>query len=683
MNSKKKVLIIYSSIWKGHISAAEAIKDEIIKLDPSSNIILKDIRDFMNPVWRKIDEKLYWFIIKNLPKSFDTLFKSMQNRGGKARSISKLATNYSEDDILDYIKKESPYTILSTHYWAVEVLSMFREKWLLLDINIWWLHTDYFVWYFPKISNRIDKTFLAHPKLEEEWINFWVSSDKILTTWMPVNVKNELNNKNIDIFEFFSLDWSIPIILIISWKEWIWDYSKIIKNISIKYKEPVQIVAVCWKNKKLEKELKQLKNKLNNNIDLKVTWLIDHDIIIWLMHKINVLITKAGWLTPSEAFVIWVPTILLDIISGHEKENSLLFSKAWLAELVKNDADIWLLVNKIITNKDYVKQILEKQLEFKKLIKISKIADFAINNISPAHTTTSDFWKENWIMVSGIEKTLKKLDKIAPSDIEILLSYSSSKTSQRIVWENPFWHIAIKIWNIVYSTNHNADNKLDDNFLQHLSLWEYLYWVENKSKTMIHTSNYWHAYGRDIIWLRISWITKNKIQRMWLKIKSIERDFMNWKKWNKYNFNCANIVADILLEWGYDTLTVANKMGTPVMPLDIMTNAYKIFTNNIKIKTNTIFYSQVLWVKSEYSFSKFPLSLWHPLQLFEDILNKKDKKDVDVFIDKQVCSFWDWKLVLEDIKSNKVKTISYIDKEYLKLFSSLFSDIKSNLWKNQ
>jgi len=41
-------------------------------------------------------------------------------------------------------------------------------------------------------------------------------------------------------------------------------------------------------------------------------------------------------------------------------------------------------------------------------------------------------------MVLGSEKILNKLEKIAPSDIEILLSYSSSKTSQRIVWENPF-----------------------------------------------------------------------------------------------------------------------------------------------------------------------------------------------------------------------------------------------------
>lgn len=232
MRSKKKVIIFYSSIWKWHISAAEAIKDEIIKLNPNTKIILKDIRDFMNPVWRKIDEKLYWFIIKNLPQSFDTLFKSMQKKGSKTSSISNLSSDYSEEKVLNFIKEESPSSIISTHYWAIQTLSMFREKWLLLDINIWWLHTDYFVWYFPKISNRIDKTFLAHPKLEEAWIKYWVPKEKILTTWMPVDVRN----KNIDVLDLFNLNWSIPIVLIISWKEGIWDYSKIIKNIQVKCK---------------------------------------------------------------------------------------------------------------------------------------------------------------------------------------------------------------------------------------------------------------------------------------------------------------------------------------------------------------------------------------------------------------------------------------------------------------
>ena len=681
MNTKKKIVIIYSSIWKGHISAAEAIKDEIIKLDIDANIILKDIRDFMNPIWRKIDEKLYWFIIKNLPKSFDTLFNSMQEKWNKVGSISKLATDYSEEDILDYIKKESPYTIISTHYWAVQVLSKIREEWLLLDINIWWLHTDYFVWYFPKISNRIDKTFLAHSKLEEEWAKFWVPNDKFLTTWMPVNIKNTLNDK--EIFDFFGLDWDIPIVLIMSWKEWVWDFSEIIKNILIEYNKPIQIVAVCWKNKKLKKELIKLKNTLNNNTKLIVTWLVEHNFIIWLMHKINLLITKAGWLTPSEAFTIWVPTILLDIISGHERENALLFSKLWLAELVNDNKKLWLIVDKMINDNFYIKRILEKQLEFKKSIKISEIADFAINNLAPKYRLPDNFWKENWTMVAWVKKILWKLDKEVKSDIEILLSYSSSKSPQRIIWENPFGHIAIRIWDVVYSTNHNADNKLDDNFLQHLSLWEYLYWVKSNSKTMIHTSNYWQAYGRDIIWLRVYWISKNKIKKMLLKVESIEKDFRNWKEWNKYNFNCANIVADILLEWDYNTFTAANKIWTPVMPLDIINNAYKIFKSERKIKTSVIFYSQVIGAKSEYSFSKFPLSLWQPLHLFEDILSKNKKKDIDVFINKQVCSFWDWRLVLEDIKSNKIKKIDYIDKEYLKLFSSLFNDIKSKLWKNQ
>jgi len=72
----KKILIFYSSIWNWHISAANAIKDEILKQNKSVEIVLKNIRDFMNPVLKKIDEKLYWFIVLRFRYYFIYLFYS-------------------------------------------------------------------------------------------------------------------------------------------------------------------------------------------------------------------------------------------------------------------------------------------------------------------------------------------------------------------------------------------------------------------------------------------------------------------------------------------------------------------------------------------------------------------------------------------------------------------------------
>ena len=71
-----KILIFYSSVGDGHISAAHAVERRILQKDPTSTVVLKNIRDFMNPSWRALDERLYWFIAENLPRSFDALFAS-------------------------------------------------------------------------------------------------------------------------------------------------------------------------------------------------------------------------------------------------------------------------------------------------------------------------------------------------------------------------------------------------------------------------------------------------------------------------------------------------------------------------------------------------------------------------------------------------------------------------------
>ncbi|MDO9612308.1 MAG: UDP-N-acetylglucosamine--LPS N-acetylglucosamine transferase, partial [Serpentinimonas sp.] len=55
----RKIVIFYSSIGHGHISAAQAIEQEIGRLAPDARVVLQDIREFMHPLWRRVDERLY------------------------------------------------------------------------------------------------------------------------------------------------------------------------------------------------------------------------------------------------------------------------------------------------------------------------------------------------------------------------------------------------------------------------------------------------------------------------------------------------------------------------------------------------------------------------------------------------------------------------------------------------
>jgi len=151
MSTTGKVVIFYSSIGYGHISAAQSIQDEIRRQSPATRVLMQDIRTFMHPVWRRVDERLYWFVANHLPECFESLFRAMQTRGNRVPSLSRLPNDYPEESVLAYLTAQRPDAVLATHYGAAQVLGTLREKGLLSDTRMGWLHTDFFEGYFPRI----------------------------------------------------------------------------------------------------------------------------------------------------------------------------------------------------------------------------------------------------------------------------------------------------------------------------------------------------------------------------------------------------------------------------------------------------------------------------------------------------------------------------------------------------
>lgn len=89
--AQDSVVLFYSSMGMGHLSAARSIGDDIRRKDPQIKIILKDIRDFETPLLgsRKLQhytgEKSYWYVVKNHPDLFTRLYRNkMDNEIGRA-----------------------------------------------------------------------------------------------------------------------------------------------------------------------------------------------------------------------------------------------------------------------------------------------------------------------------------------------------------------------------------------------------------------------------------------------------------------------------------------------------------------------------------------------------------------------------------------------------------------------
>jgi len=679
--SSRKVIIFYSSIGNGHISAAKAVQREIARRSPSAEILLQDIRGFMDPIWNRLDERLFWFVVKYLPETFEALFLSMQQQGNEVPSLALLPSDYPEWKVLRFIEAHKPDAILATHYGSAQVLGTLRESGFLSDVRIGWLHTDFFEGYFPRISRRIDRTFLAHDQLGVRWQKAGVPAAKITVTGMPVAIQPLDSNARGKLRERLGFSPATPVILITGGKEGLVDFEAVLKGLFEDLPSPLQVIIVCGQNRRQYSIVSQLCAHPPGAATAHVYGGVPHEQMMEFMNIADVVITKAGGITPSEAFALGKVTILLDVVTGHEHQNAVMMEELGLAKVISRMEDTGSAIAQLFSDSVASTRMRDAQASFRDDISIRKIADFALEDALPSDALPFNFGMEHGLPVLDAETTLSHVSDTEDYEVEVLLSYAASKTKQRIVTENPFGHIAVRIGSEVLSANHLAEFDTDPNLLQHLSLADYLYGVDRPSASQEHSSTYGVAYGRDTIGLRAPVDSPDRIQRMLAEAQRIESEFQRGSlQWNRAHFNCADVVAQILRAGGYGVTTTLERLGLPTMPLDVFEQARTAF-ERAGAEIELIAYRQIPGANSAYHFSQFPLSLGQPLRSTVHVLDGQRIDPVEAAVQKQIIVYLgERSLWLEDLEHReRVLALDGIDDSNRRhrLGLALIADLRS------
>ncbi len=639
-SSNNNIVIFYSSVGAGHISAAKAIKADIEEKDKAANVELKDIRDFMgSPTKEKINQSIFWLIVKKAPNLFDKLFRGQMDKGNRVNDFDKIKGPYSLDQLHDYIKEKSPSKILSTHYGSTVALINLRDADHISKIPVGWLHTDYFKGFFPRISKQIEKTFLPIDALKEQWLAEKVSPKRIEVTGMPLpaDLKDPVDKNAF--FAEESLKTEVKTVTIASGKEGVGNYPEIVKEI-VKSADgkPIQIIAVNGQNKKNFDLLTKLKPKLPSNVTLKVEGFIPIERLMKFVKSSDLYITKSGGLSPAEAFGIGKPVVLLDIYGGHERDNAELFEKLELAVVNRDMNTLHQDINRVLTDESLVRKMLEGQTSFYNSVQIGKISDFAL---SPEESKKDQLFRlgvEGGSRVKGSIKALAELDKKSPVDVEILLSYAKTKTgaysevSESGARENPFGHLGIRIKDTVYTANGLAKAGVDKQLLYKSTLNEYLYGVKPGTVNQEHTDSFGNTYGRDVISLRVKGLDSSSVDKMIEFAEDVNRKWLKKEVyWHRSECNCADFVQRILAAGGLES-----PVKKLTMPADIFEYFEKTFANTLNVRSEVVMYNKIKESKNYYQQSRYPVSVYQLKKSFKRMWQNYKGKSVEAPLETKV-----------------------------------------------
>jgi processive 1,2-diacylglycerol beta-glucosyltransferase len=351
----KRILILHISQCGGHKKASENLEEALKSQAPFLEILNLDGLDYINPYVEKIVDSLYTLVINYIPslwgKIYDkkkvikclTPFKKFVSRCG----FSKLSL------LIDEFK---PDIILATQAFPCGLVADFKESYKF-NTPLIGVVTDYYphrFWLHPQVDVYTVASYEAKSVLEEEGID----SNRVKVLGIPISVKF-LNSKDREsIAEEFGFHPNLDTVMIMGGGLGLGPMERI-ATILDRLDERFQLVVVCGQNKKLYLWFK----KKAHHFKRPLFYFGYVDFIGRLMDFSDILITKGGGLTVSEALAKGLATIVFRPIPGQEERNTSFLLKKGLILKAQTIAQIPQLVKYLLKNKSELLLLKEKTKE--------------------------------------------------------------------------------------------------------------------------------------------------------------------------------------------------------------------------------------------------------------------------------------------------------------------------------
>lgn len=301
------------------MAAANALKEYILNYCSQDKVAVIDAIQEVDSTLNKIIIYGYKKIVSLIPKLFYRLYKSSNKKTGLGSMMFNVFYEKSKK-LKPVIKKFRPDVIICTHPFCAEMISMLKSKGeIKLPVVV--VLTDYEphqAW----INYGTDAYIIAHDKMKEQMEKMGALDSALYDYGIPVKPQFfEQVNKQ-EVLRQLGLRENLKTVLLMAGSFGIKKVLNVYDDISY-IRDDFQIIIITGKNQRLyEKINKLVLTKKRSTRYYKPTKLIQFTTKVnEYMAISDLLITKPGGLTTSEALAANLPMALYDAIPGQEEAN--------------------------------------------------------------------------------------------------------------------------------------------------------------------------------------------------------------------------------------------------------------------------------------------------------------------------------------------------------------------------
>lgn len=341
-----RILIATVTAGGGHLAAAAALDEAWRAVYPDDVVERLDLVKFFSPLHRKIHADGYVKLVERAPELWGMIFAKTDDPevARRLNRIQRLFPSRSRLRFARFVKQLKPDVVLCTHYAPLSVLGCMKRE-----------HPD---WPAPFVVSVVTD-FEAHALWMEEGVDLYcvaaeetkarlvarsAAADNVVATGIPIAAKFAAKLDAKTVRKTLGLRDDLPTMLVLSGGFGMGPVEKILAELD-KVSLRFQTLVVCGRNEKLRTKLAAQDHKHPTRVLGFASNM--HE----LMAVADLIITKPGGLTSTEALALGKPLIILDPIPGQEAANSDFLLERGAAAKVNRAEDLPFRIEQLLGDK--------------------------------------------------------------------------------------------------------------------------------------------------------------------------------------------------------------------------------------------------------------------------------------------------------------------------------------------
>ncbi len=311
-----RIAVLHATAGAGHKRAAESLAVAIAEREPAATVREVDTLVYASRLYRGTYAASYNAMAARAPRLWGALYRSWAmapvNRSTAPVRLALDRLNLRR--LVGVVERERPDAVVCTHFLPVEALSPRRGR--DPSARLYCVITDFTAhpfWAFP----HVDRYFVAAAEVADELVTHGVPRERIEVTGIPVEPRFAQKVGREAARARFGLDPARPMVLIMGGGRGVGPLGELAERL-VARAPGLQVLVVCGTNARLRDQIDHLPaGRVGRIRTLGFTREVDA-----LLEACDLVVSKAGGLTCSEALVKGAPLVVFKPTPGQEVRNA-------------------------------------------------------------------------------------------------------------------------------------------------------------------------------------------------------------------------------------------------------------------------------------------------------------------------------------------------------------------------